>query len=372
MVNRSEAIKREYQESQQRGRSAYTYVKVEELDRMGIEQYKPASGDNFIAIVCNPKQQGFFGKKVVIHNNIGVDGKVYVCPKGTYGDPCPICEEVARMKKSGEDQELIDELRPSTRYLFFVIDMKSRSTEEKGVQWFDASSGIKDEIVSLSHNKRTGDAIDISDPVDGKTVSFNRTGARLKTRYKGFELEDREYPIDEDILEDIPLFENVIQSVTYEQLEEAFKGTSSSRRRREEEEDEDRSSRRRSREEEDEDRSSRRRNRDEEDEDRSSRRRSRDEEDEDRSSRRRSRDEGEEDEDRSSRRRSRDEGEEDLKNRRREDETNVSKDENGVKDNSDTSLKKETFDEEPKEEEESLSDRVRNRRRRREEEQNAR
>jgi len=314
MVNRSEAIKREYQESQQRGRSAYTYVKVEELDRMGIEQYKPASGDNFIAIVCNPKQQGFFGKKVVIHNNIGVDGKVYVCPKGTYGDPCPICEEVARMKKSGEDQELIDELRPSTRYLFFVIDMKSRSTEEKGVQWFDASSGIKDEIVSLSHNKRTGDAIDISDPVDGKTVSFNRTGARLKTRYKGFELEDREYPIDEDILEDIPLFENVIQSVTYEQLEEAFKGTSSSRRRREEEEDEDRSSRRRSR----------------------------------------------------------DEGEEDLKNRRREDETNVSKDENGVKDNSDTSLKKETFDEEPKEEEESLSDRVRNRRRRREEEQNAR
>jgi hypothetical protein len=373
MVDRRKAIDDEHRESQQRGRAAYTYVKVNELDRMGIEQYKAIPGENFIAVVCNPDQKGFFGKKVVVHNNIGVDNKVFICPKGTYGKECPICEEIMHMKKDGEDQELIDDLRPSTRYLFFVIDFKSQSTEEKGVQWFDASSGIKDEIVSLCHNKRTGDSFDISDPKEGKTVCFERTGTRLKTRYKGFELEGRD-PIDEEMLLDLPLFEEILQDVTYEQIEKEFFGTTTRSR------DEDRGSRRVRGEEDKGDRGSRRVRGNDDEGDRGSRR-GREDENEDTGSRRgrsgddeggrSSRRDRENNEDASSRRRGReDNGEDNSRRRGREDDRSSSendekKDEPSDKKDEPQGEKKSDGD---SKDEAPLSERVKRRQRMREQE----
>ena len=251
--DRTDAVEREYKESQQKGRQRYSYVKINKLERMGIEQFKPAVDNNFIRIVVNPDHDGFYGQRVSIHPNIGADNRTYICPKGTFGEKCPICEEVARMKKAGEEQDLIDALRAATRFLFFVVDTTSADTEEKGIQWFDAAPGIRDEIVTLSVDKRSGKPIDVSDPVEGKEIAFSRTGKRLKTRYKGFELVDPEVKLPKDIFDDVPLFEDVLQDTSYELLEEAFGGgsppedegsTRGKRSSRSDEGDETRSSRR--------------------------------------------------------------------------------------------------------------------------------
>jgi hypothetical protein len=384
-IDRKKAIESEHKESQQRGRGLYSYVKVNELDRLGIEQFKPSAGDNFISIVCNPQEEGFYGRKVAIHQHIGVDDRTYICPKGTWDKPCPICEEIVRMRKNSEDQELINELRPSIRYLFFVLDVTNRKTEEKGLQWFDASPGIKDEIVALSINKRSGEAIDVSDPDDGRAIAFTRTGTRLKTRYKGFELEDRD-PIPDEILDEIPFFDDVLQDVTYEDLEKAFLGESGEDRKTRSSKSEDRDegrSRRRSREQEEEDGSRSRRSSQEDDEEEDkgrSRRQSRDENQEEKSSRRRSRssEEEPEKEEKSSRRRSRNEDDEEKSSRRSrssneadEKEEKSSRrrsreDDTSADDQDEEEGKEDSQEDEPSSRKESLSERIKQRRREKE------
>ncbi|MHA1363979.1 MAG: hypothetical protein ACTSP1_15820 [Candidatus Freyarchaeota archaeon] len=209
-----EAVEQEIEESRRRSASFY-YVDVPKLERMGIAQFRTTPGDNFIRILP-PKEEGFYGKRVYVHPNIDERGNVLLCPKGTFDKPCPICEALAEIRKKNSDDERLSVL-PIKRYLFFVVDVRSKSTEEEGIKWYDAPSVVKDNIVGLSKDKRTGEVIVVSDPEEGRDIEFTRTGTGLNTRYQNFKLVDNN-PIPDE-WKDVPSFDEVLLIPSEEDLQ---------------------------------------------------------------------------------------------------------------------------------------------------------
>lgn len=284
---RKKAIEKEISNTRSGGYSNFLYVDLDVLNDLGIEQFKCVDGDNFICIVS--PDAPFFGRQVFVHYNIGVDNTTYLCAKKMYDKPCPICEAAYKLMRKDQDDEQITELRPTMRYLFFVVDMSSKKTMKRGVQWYDAPRMVKDGICGVSKHKRTKEIIDVSDPDEAKNVCFVKSGSRLRTRYEGFELEDREYDFQDEWL-DLPAFDDVLQKVDYDKVKADFLGFSpdedesekrESRRSRDEEPEDGVSRKRKTHDGDDEPRKRKARDEDEDGElDKRRRRRSRDEDDE--------------------------------------------------------------------------------------------
>lgn len=71
------------------------------------------------------------------HNNIGIDGKNYICLLQNFGNPCPICEEYDRVRRDPDsNKEEVNVLKPKQRQLWNVIDL---GDPDEGVQVWDIS-----------------------------------------------------------------------------------------------------------------------------------------------------------------------------------------------------------------------------------------
>ncbi len=207
------------------------------------------------------------------HANLGLEGKNQVmCLSKTYGKPCPICEDIQRMKKEGEDEEVIKALavkrNPKSIYNILCWD---KGEDKKGVQlfivshWFMGKHLLELATIPLRDGQEEIDPIiPFMDPDDGKSVYFRREGTGANdTRYYGHQLLDRPkgFKISKKDLDDCFCLDEIIKIPTYEEVLEIYNSTkgeskdeSSSRRKHEED---DRPSRRRSIEDDD-DKSSRR------------------------------------------------------------------------------------------------------------------
>jgi len=226
-AKRTNAIAGEIDRSNQAGVSKYFYVNQSKLDRLGITQFRPAKGNNFVRIIPPKDPTQFYGKTVYIHSNIGADGATYLCPLRTFDRPCPICEQRQRIRDKDPDSELLSALASRPRELFFVYDVTSVETIEKGLRWWDAPMVIKDNIVTLSKDRRTGEIIDVSDLNDGKDIEFVKVGSHLKTKYEGCKLVDAK-PVPEKWATDVPEFDNVLMEQSYDRLKKDLTGDADS------------------------------------------------------------------------------------------------------------------------------------------------
>lgn len=233
--DRSEAIASEQREANNRGGSRYFYVDTGKLDRLGISQYKTENGPNFIRII-SPKfdtyeKLPYFGKKVYSHTKIGADESTFLCLRKMFGEPCPVCELMEQIKEKNSDDERLKDLAPRLRYLFLVVDVTDKTTEGKGLRWYDAPVVVNDNIAELSQDRRAGGVIDPSDPDKGKDIEFVRSGTNLGTKYKGFRFHDNE-PIPDEWMDDAPEdFEEVLKKPTYDEVAKEVSGGSSKRSR---------------------------------------------------------------------------------------------------------------------------------------------
>ncbi len=186
--SRKEAIAAQHAQSQQGNAAKWYYVKMRELERLGITQWKPEAGDNMLRIIAQQDVDGFFLHEVFLHYKIGADGANVVCSQKMYNTPCPICELRASFLSEDPEDKKADALRYSARFLCFVVDTKNQETIKKGLRWFDAPGAFKKNILELSKNPRTGEFIDVSDPDEGGDILFVREGKMLQTKYLGFRI----------------------------------------------------------------------------------------------------------------------------------------------------------------------------------------
>lgn len=212
----------------------YYWVDIDKMERFGLSNWAPKEGMNFISVIPPVDPEVFYAREVYVHYSVGGDkGPTHLCVKETrdaktkkkWGKPCAVCDKRAKLAQREETKISADELKPSRRFLFYIIDTsdlpadattKEMEKADKKICYYDGSPTFRDCVTGASKDKRGGGWVDVSDPDNGKTVCFDRVGKGMKTRYKNFALEPR-VAIPDSWLE-VPDYDAVLLIPDYDEV----------------------------------------------------------------------------------------------------------------------------------------------------------
>jgi len=212
-----------------------TFFNKEKVE--GLSFWWPGKGEHIIDIIPyiagkndprNAEGDPSYVLDIEVHMNVGPMNDKIVC-LGQYNKPCPICEEAARLNREGADWKTeIKPLKPSRRVIYNVIVRDGGEQEKKGVQILEIAHFFMERHLSkIAKDPRGGGFIVFSDPDEGKSISFERTGVGAEnTAYDGHRFVDRIDPITDDELAQAVCLDDLIEVKTYDEIYEIFHGKS--------------------------------------------------------------------------------------------------------------------------------------------------
>jgi hypothetical protein len=158
------------------------------------------------------------------HRNIGADKTSVVCLT-SIGKKCPVCEYRAQMIKDGRDKSETDALKPSARNLYVVIPKKNKKLEEKP-HVLDISQAMFQNL--LAEELEEDDSHEVFPDLeqgltlkirwDSKTIGGSKPFAEASR----IDFEDRDEAYSEDIMEEIPDLDSMLNILSYKELEKKF------------------------------------------------------------------------------------------------------------------------------------------------------
>jgi len=159
-----------------------------------------------------------------IHRNVGVDNDVVVCP-ASIGKPCPICEYRAKRMKEGADKGDTDMMKASLRNLYVAKPVKSKKFEAEPHIW-DISQWLFQNLLNeeLEEDEDYGVFPDLEEGMtlrirfDSKTIGKSEPFADASR----IDFEEREEQYTADILEDVPCLDEVLNVLSYKELQAKF------------------------------------------------------------------------------------------------------------------------------------------------------
>lgn len=207
-----------------KGSSGLWYIKDStDLEEMGILSFKSKKGDNFLAFLPQRDPAEDYFNEIFVHYDVGASGQAFLCPKRMYEEDCPVCMYADTLKRAGEPKDIYRTFLPTTRFLFFIVDVTNSSETKKGIQIYDAPRTIMTGIIGQSELPRSSEVLDISDPLDGFNLVFRRTGmTQNNTKYEGFQREDRRKAIPQEFYDEVPSFDEVLVAPDIEAMEKAL------------------------------------------------------------------------------------------------------------------------------------------------------
>ena len=175
----------------------------------------------------------WYERTYFIHRTVGADAVMVVCPKSTFGKPCPICEYRASLDKNDEeDAKIIHELRPQERQLFNVIVYENG--KQSDVMVLDQPrSGLGRKIDDMVRGADEEDShyqyyVDLE---NGSTLKVNVTEMFAGTfKYFGaasVEFKPRREAYDESILDKTVDLDAALNVVPYDELSDLLHGIGS-------------------------------------------------------------------------------------------------------------------------------------------------
>lgn len=213
--------------------------RVSYFSRTTIKAYVPKEGKNRIRIV-QPLEVGellFYGLEMHFHRSVGDEGEEgygdYLCNKimkaflrKMYDDivvpaNCFVCEQQTT-ELWDTDPQLAKTYYPDRRMWFFVHDLLSDDPEE--VLLWSCPWTLQEEIVSRSTDEETQRFVDVSHPVDGVPVSFERQGMGKLTKYVNVQIFKSPMPLTSAALDQLIEFREAIIIPEYEEVKKAFLG----------------------------------------------------------------------------------------------------------------------------------------------------
>ena len=191
-----------------------------------LKWWKAKKGKNRIRVMPPWTAEGNnayqWWREIWVHWNIGPDEdnqQSVACPKKTPpGDQtCPICDEVERLRKSGDpaDLELAKNMKAKMRIYANIIDLKDASWTEEDVEELAAAGTDSNNVPEVGDPKIQvysfgstifkdlldyyTDVIDITDLDEGHNVLLTREGDGLNTDYRvRIEQEASKAPVPDD------------------------------------------------------------------------------------------------------------------------------------------------------------------------------
>lgn len=158
------------------------------------------------------------------HSRIGPGEDDFVCLAKTFKKPCPICEELDMLKRSGATKEETSQLEPRRRMIYNIIDLESK---DQKIQLWEMSYHLFEKALIAAAQVGKHEVIAFSDLEEGKTIKFT---ARQKSlgQYSfiettGIGFIDRA-PYEESILDESYPLDEMLIVPTYEQMKNALHG----------------------------------------------------------------------------------------------------------------------------------------------------
>jgi hypothetical protein len=146
------------------------------------EFYEIKKGSQVIRVLPPKGDNEEFWKEVQLHFNVGGSGSAPVaCLKQFGHKTCPVCDEIARLKKSKskEDQALSKKMRASNRV---YVNIFERDNKEKVdvVQIMNCGPTVLKCILDIICNPEYGDVTDFNEGFD---LTLTKTGKGIDTEY---------------------------------------------------------------------------------------------------------------------------------------------------------------------------------------------
>lgn len=212
------------------------------LDGIPFPVWKIGSGEHVIDILpymtgandpMLPKGEPSYHLEIWVHGKVGPTEDNYVCPSMNYKQPCPICEELRRLEREGSTpKEELDNLKAKRRCVYYVLVHDDDKEFNKGPQLMEISHWFMERHLSaLAKNSRTrggavtGSRIPFASPdEDGKTIGFEKSGQGMSSQIMGHKFMDRDYKIEDDVLDTLQPLDELVHIPTYEELAAVFSG----------------------------------------------------------------------------------------------------------------------------------------------------
>lgn len=169
---------------------------------------------------------------ISVHTNVGPNDAQFVCLNRNFGQPCPICEHQAELKKEIDyDQDLVKSLYPKRRNIYNIVCYDNTEEEDKGVQIFECAQYFMEaKLTPLAFDARTKALIPYAHYDKGKTIQYEIKKKKFTigektidgSEYIGHKLLDRDYGIDDQDLDDAYLLDDIIHIPSYEEVFKAY------------------------------------------------------------------------------------------------------------------------------------------------------
>lgn len=153
-----------------------------------------------------------------IKNAAGEIQAVYPCLDKTYGNPCPICDGLAKaMRAAGDDetQALLKEASSGQSYLFNVLALDS--TEANTPQILEVRKSVFTQIVELI--EEWGAAV--FDPSEPQIITVNRDGKGLNTKYS-VQISPKKHPLPAGVFAKLNNLDEYVKQENEEQQRRAL------------------------------------------------------------------------------------------------------------------------------------------------------
>jgi len=150
-----------------RGNTTYTKV----------SWFSPKFGDNLFMVLPPFDENSHLYKQVFVHHNFldtFEDGKekkrAYLCSKENFGS-CPICDQVAKLRESGdtEDEEKATKITGRKTFLYNLVDAHG----SHAIGSFKPSQ--HDELMQEINQNYIDEGLDVTDPLNGVQIKLSRT-----------------------------------------------------------------------------------------------------------------------------------------------------------------------------------------------------
>ncbi len=159
-----------------------------------VNRFAPRDGSNRIRILPPTwKDAGDWAYRIFMHYGVGPDEQSYLCPKMMREEACPVCDEVSRLAKSGENDDA-KKLKYKKRFGTYLIDRKA---EDEGVQFWAMPFTVW-QGANIAAEDEDGEILEFDHPDNGYDLLFKKEGSRDRTKYVGTKLTRKSSPISDD------------------------------------------------------------------------------------------------------------------------------------------------------------------------------